>query len=214
MTAKPCALIGSGGHAKVTVDVLRLMCREILFALTAEPYVDGDTVGGVPIVGNDEYLDRYFPEDMDLVLGVGAPRLGDVRQSVWKEFAAKGFRQVTLIHPSAVISSEACLDEGAQVMAGAVIQPGCRIGTGAIVNTGVRMDHDCVIGPFSHVAPGATLCGNVEIGENSLVGAAAVLTPGVFVGANCLIDAGAILSRNLESGGRARPFGKPELTDD
>ena len=208
MTARPCALIGTGGHARVAVDVLQKMQRNVLFALTADAHDEGDTLGGVPIVGGDAYLDRYSPDDLDIVLGVGAPRLGDTRHSIWAKFAARGYRAVTLIHPSAVIAPDVILEDGAQVMAGAIIQPGSRIGSGAIVNTGARVDHDCIIAPFAHVAPGATLCGNVTIGGNSLVGAAAVVTPGVTVGKNCRINAGAAVSRDLKDGVNARAAGE------
>lgn len=213
MTAKPCALIGSGGHARVAVDVLRMMQRKALFALTADAYDDGDTLGGVPIVGDDTYLDAYSPDDLDLVLGVGAPRLGDIRHSVWEKFATRGYQAVTLIHPDTVISKDTIVEEGAQIMAGAIIQPGCRIHTGAIVNTGARVDHDCTIGPFAHVAPGATLCGNVAIGENTLVGAAAAVTPGVTIGRNCQINAGTTISRDIGDGGQVRLAGGQETID-
>lgn len=214
MTAKPCALIGTGGHALVAVDVLHRMECDVLFALTAEAFEQGDAIGGVPIVGGDSYLDDYGPDDLDLALGVGAPRLGDIRHSVWGKFAAKGYRQVTLIHPSAVIAPDVVLGEGVQIMAGAVIQPGCDIGSGAIVNTGARIDHECAIGPFAHVAPGATLCGNVLVGDQSLVGAGATLTPGVTVGANCRIDAGTTVSRDVKPGGRIRMVRDQETADD
>jgi UDP-perosamine 4-acetyltransferase len=214
MTAKPCALIGSGGHARVAVDVLRMMQRNVLFALTAEPYDEGDMFGGVPIVGDDTYLDAYLPDDLDLVLGVGAPRLGDTRHSMWNKFAAKGYRAVTLIHPATVIAADAIVEEGAQIMAGVIVQPGCQICSGAIVNTGARIDHDCTIGPFAHVAPGATLCGDVTIGENSLVGAAASVTPGVTIGRNCRIDAGITVTRDLKDGGQVRSAGDQETIDD
>jgi sugar O-acyltransferase (sialic acid O-acetyltransferase NeuD family) len=214
MTAMTCALIGTGGHARVVVDVLQRMECDILFALTAKSFEQGDTIGGVPIVGHDSYLDDYSPGDLDLALGVGAPRLGDIRHSVWEKFAVRGFRQVTLVHPSAVIAPDVVLGEGAQIMAGAVIQPGCDIGSGAIVNTGARIDHECTIGPFAHVAPGATLCGNVAVGEQSLVGAAATLTPGVTIGANCRIDAGITISRDVKPGGHVHLARDQETTND
>lgn len=214
MMAKPCVLIGSGGHARVAAEVLRKMRRDVLFALTAGDYEEGDVIGGVPIVGDDAFLDAYSPDDLDIALGVGAPRLGDIRYSVWEKFAAKGYRAVTLLDPDAVIAPDTVLEDGAQIMAGTVIQPESRIGGGAIINTGARIDHDCTIGRFAHIAPGATLCGNVTIGDNSLVGAAAVVTPGVTIGSNCQVDAGAVVSRDLQNGGKVRATYDREALDD
>lgn len=200
MSTHPCIIIGSGGHAKVVIDVLRQMDRTILFATSDNPSASNAQVSGVPIIGDDSCLETYEPDDIDLTLGVGAPKLGDLRQKVWAPFAKRGFQQVTLIHPSAVISTDVTLDEGAQIMAGATIQPGCHIGKGAIINTGATVDHDCHIGNFAHVAPGVTLCGSVKVGENSLVGAGVTATPGINIGKNCHISAGAAISLDVADG--------------
>lgn len=174
----------------MVIDVLRLMERKIDLATTHEPHMIGENIMGVPIASDDEVLEAYGPEEVELALGVGAPRLGEARKVIWSRFEETGYRAVTLIHPSSTISSDTVLEKGAQVMAGAVIQSGSRIGAGAIINTGATVDHDCYIGPFAHIAPGATLCGNVRVGENSLIGAGATIVPGVTIDNNSLIAAG------------------------
>ena len=78
-------------------------------------------------------------------------------------------------HVSAAIASDATLGDGAQVMAGAVIQPAARIGRNVLVNTRAVVEHDCVVGDHAHVAPGAVLCGGVSIGESAHIGAGAVI---------------------------------------
>jgi len=195
---KPCVIIGSGGHAKVVIDILRLMGRTISFATTKNFSAEGNEISGIPIVGDDTYLDAFGPDKVDLALGVGAPKLGNLRQSVWSSFETKGYHPVTLIHPSAIVSPEVVIGDGAQIMAGSVIQPGCRIGSGAIINTGATIDHDCHVEPFAHIAPGVTLCGNVTVGENSLIGAGATVIPGITIGSNCLVAAGAIVNKQAD----------------
>jgi len=61
---------------------------------------------------------------------------------------------MNVIHPRAVISP-APPAEGAQVLAGAVINPGVTIGENCLINTGAVIDHDCAIGrtATSHRAP-------------------------------------------------------------
>ena len=204
MTAKPCALIGIGGHARVVVDVLRKMGREIAFATTTGTVEPGEEFAGIPVAGDDKYLETCDRDAVDLALGVGAPQSGDLRRTVWQSLSEMGFAAVTLVHPDAIVAQNARLDEGAQIMAGAIVQPGCRIGRGAIVNTGARIDHDCNIGDFVHVAPGATLCGNVETGSCTLIGAGATVIPGVIIGRDCHIAAGSTVTGNLADGAQAR----------
>ncbi len=88
----------------------------------------------------------------------------------------------TVIHPSAVIAPEVHIDDGVQVMAGAIVQPGSWLGENVIINTGARVDHDCTIDAHAHVAPGVTLSGNVHVGNGAHIGAGATVIQGIKVG--------------------------------
>ena len=81
----------------------------------------------------------------------------------------------------AFLAQDAVVGDGTVVMAGAIVQPGCRIGRHVILNTGCSIDHDCVIGDFVHIAPGARLCGNVNVGDGSLVGVAVGIAPNTVI---------------------------------
>ena len=84
-------------------------------------------------------------------------RSDDVRDAVYRRGKAAGFAFAQVVHPSARVSGSAHLGEGAQVMAGCVIQTGANIGANSIVNTRASIDHDCTIGETVHIAPGVTL---------------------------------------------------------
>ncbi len=79
------------------------------------------------------------------------------RRELFGRFAALGYRFPVISHVSAAIAFDATLGDGAQVMAGAVIQPAARIGRNVLVNTRAVVEHDCVVGDHAHVAPGASL---------------------------------------------------------
>ena len=95
----------------------------------------------------------------------------------------------TLIHPTAVISTSACIGEGTVVMANAVVAAYAKIGKHVIVNHGAVCDHDTVVGDYVHIAPGAHLCGHVEVGEGSLIGVGVGIAPMCKIPAWILVKA-------------------------
>lgn len=193
----PIILLGAGGHAKVLIDALRLQSFEIWGIVDADPNKKGQELMGVPVIGSDEEVMKHPPQKIRLVNGIGSVRVNSLRRQLFEHFKSKGYQFEKVIHPSAIIGAEVTLSEGAQVMAGAIIQTGCQIGVNAIINTGSSVDHDCLIGNHAHISPGAVLSGGVVVGENTHIGAGAVIIQGMRVGANSLVAAGAVVIRNV-----------------
>ena len=193
-------VVGAGGHARVLIDALQRAGIQILFATDADPAKHGQSVLGVPVIGGDEALAAHTPGSVHLVVGLGSVGADGPRRAVFERLAGNGHRFATVIHPSAVVAPDVTLLEGAQVMAGAVVQTGSRIGRNAIVNTGACVDHDCRIGNHAHVAPGVTLSGGVEIGEGAFVGVGACVIQSVRVGQGSVVAAGAVVIRDVPAG--------------
>lgn len=207
---RPVILLGGGGHARVLMDLLRLIDATILGATTADGRGE-PPLPGIPILGDDTVIDDYSPAVVQLVNAVGTATASEARQRLQEHFGAKGYRFPALVHPRAVVSSLAELADGCQIMAGAVIQAGATIGRGAIVNTMASVDHDCRIGDYVHVAPGAHLSGCVEVRECSLIGTGAAVIQGIRIGRLCTIGAGSAVVRDVAAGQRvagspARPL--------
>jgi sugar O-acyltransferase (sialic acid O-acetyltransferase NeuD family) len=153
---------------------------------------------GITVAGGEETLPSLgAPDRLFLVNGVGSVAKPGARRAVWDKFSQLGYRFVSVRDPRAIISEGVVIDDGAQVLAGSVIQPGTRIGSDAIINTGACVDHDCLIGAHAHIAPGAVLCGDVQIGDSSHVGAGAIVRQGVRVGSSAIIAMGAAVVRDV-----------------
>ncbi|OAN55001.1 acetyltransferase [Magnetospirillum moscoviense] len=205
-------VIGAGGHAKVVIDALRRAGTTVDGLVDADPGRVGSTVLGVPVLGGDEALERCDRQRTRVVNGIGAVGPADLRAKVFAAYRARGFVFATLVDPSAVVGGGVVLDEGAQILAGAVVQTGCRVGCDAIVNTRAAIDHDCHVGAHAHIAPGAVLSGDVRIGERTLVGTGATVIQGIRIGSGALVAAGAVVICDVADGARvagnpARPIG-------
>ncbi len=192
--------MGAGGHAKVLISALRMQSEEILGATDADVGKHGRLLLDVPVLGDDEEILKRRAESIYLVNGVGGVLVHPLRRILFERFANRGYRFASVTHPSAVVGADVALSEGSQVMAGAVIQPGCHIGKNAVINTGAIVDHDCHIGDHAHIAPGVTLSGGVRVGEGSHVGAGATVIQGIQIGRNSLVAAGAVVIRDVPDG--------------
>lgn len=200
--ALPDYIIGAGGHAKVVIDILLKMGRKPAGVTDSDPSRIGETILGIPVIGDDNMLYDFLPSEINLVLGIGAIKAKSPRRKICAAFIAKGYHFGTIIHPSAIIGHEVVIDDGAQIMSGVVIHPGAHIGSGAIINTGACIDHDCVIGAYSHIAPGVTLSGNTRIGEEAHIGTGASIIQNITIGDGALVAAGACVVKDVEPGTR------------
>lgn len=196
----PVLIVGGGGHAKVLIEALRLRSSEILGILDADPAKTDHRILGISVIGGDEKLSGYSPDSVLLVNALGSVDLPKARKALFERFKEQGFHFATVVHPAATLASDIVIGEGAQIMAGAVIQPSCKIGVNTIVNTSASVDHDCVIDGHVHLAPGVTLSGDVRIGDSVHIGTGATVIQGVTIGRNSIVGAGAVVVHDVADG--------------
>lgn len=197
--SKPVILLGSGGHARVLLGMLRRLQVEVLGVTDPQRTAGSDWLGCV-VLGSDEAVKNYAVEQIDLVNGIGSiPRDSGLRARLFTQFTALGYQFISVIDPLAFIADDAELAAGVQVMAGVIIQAGTVIAEDSIVNSGAIVEHDCRVGRHVHIAPGATVCGGVEIGDATHLGAGAVLIQGVHIGSYSIIGAGSVVTRDVSS---------------
>ena len=200
--ASHAALIvyGTGGHAKVVIDIVE---RQGLYAVSAlcddDPGRVGLDVMGYRVVGGMEWL---ATEATRHGIASGIVAIGDnhARCRLADTLVCHGFHLATAVHPSAEFGRDVQMGAGSVVMAQAAVNPGTLIGSNVILNTRCSVDHDCRIGDGVHVAPGATICGGVSVGPRSRVWAGATIVNSITVGSDATIGAGAVVIRDVADG--------------
>ncbi len=177
-------ILGAGGHAKVIIDLIKLVGYEInglyddnpnlvkmvdVWGVTFLGPIDPGIKGGAIIaIGNNQSRYKIYNINSNLI---------------WKSF----------IHPNAILSKDVEIGEGSVVMAGAIIQSGAKIGKHCIINSGACVDHDCIIGDFVHIAPNCSLAGGVVIGEGTLIGIGSTVIQNIKIGQWSIIGAGSLV---------------------
>ena len=199
---RPVILLGSGGHAKVVLDLLLDMHFSVQGITTFDPVVlRAASWRGIPVLGDDEALTYYPPEKYVLANGVGSVGIPTLRMQVYQNMKAKGYYFPPLIDSSAIVKGSAIIGDGAQIHAGAIVQTDSVVGENVVINTRAVVEHECRIGSHSHVATGAILCGQVTLGSCVHVGAGATIRQCTTIVGNVCIGAGAVVASAIDMPG-------------
>ncbi len=191
-------IIGSSGHAKVVIDIVRAEGKHRVLGLLDDQRAPGEETLGVPVLGAVEKIHEIM-QRTGATHGLIAVGDNGGRMKVSAKIADRvpGFTYVTAVHPSAVIGSQVMIAPGTVVMPGAIINAGTTVGNHCIINTNASVDHDCSLGGFVSIAPGAALGGHCQIGSGTAVGLNAGIVQGITVGTHCVIGAGALVLESV-----------------
>ncbi len=190
---KNVIIIGTGGHAKVVADIIKLSKDNLIGFLTSDKKLTSFL--GKPVLGTDTEYKKFIDAHFIVAIGNASAR----ERIVASMFDAKWY---TAIHPNAVISqTNTTIGEGTVVSANAVINACSKIGKHCIINTNSAVEHDNIIESFSHISVGTMLAGNVTIGKKTWVGVGASVRDGITICDNCMIGAGAVVVKNIVTPG-------------
>ena len=196
---KNIVIIGSGGHAKVIIDIVEKEGKYNIVGLLDKNCNNRKTLGYY-IIGNEESLPHII-EKHNISGGIVA--IGDnfIRSKIVenvKEIYPR-FKFVVAIHPESILAKDVSIGEGTVVMASSIINPSCTIGNHCIINTSSSIDHDSIMEDYSSIAPGATTGGNVQIGRFSSISIGVTVIHNVHIGKHSVIGAGSTVLKNIGS---------------
>jgi sugar O-acyltransferase (sialic acid O-acetyltransferase NeuD family) len=203
-------VIGCSGHARVVVDILEEN-RSCVVGLLDTYKAPGTDVLGYKVLGSDDDLPALRAANIcdSAVVAIGDNWVRSRMVERIRELAPD-IRFVSAIHPSARIARDVSIGVGTVIMAGVVVNTGCRIGDFCILNTSASLDHDSTMGQFSSLAPRAVTGGGVEIGAFTVIAIGAVVSHAIRVGAHAVVGAGATVVKNVPD--RVVAYGTPART--
>lgn len=189
-------IIGASGHGKVVADIaIKLNKWQSIAFLDDDEFIK--TSMELEVIGKTTDAFTYKDEaDFFVAIGNNA-----IRKKVQEKLIDERLNVVSLIHPSAVIGTNAEIGIGSAVMAGVVINSSTKIGKGCIINTGSSIDHDNVIAEYVHISPGVRTAGSVVIGKETWVGIGSVVSNNVNICSGCKVGAGAVVVKNITEPG-------------
>jgi len=196
-----CVLIGAGGHASVLLDALAASNATLAGVLESDRAMWGTTWNGVTVLGGDDELDSLTGKGIThFVIGVGAIGDNRLRAQLFEQAVAARLAPLTVVHPASVVSPQASIGPGCQMLPGAIVNAGAQLGSNVIVNSGAIVEHDCRIADHVHIATGACLASTVTVGRGAHIGAGAVVLQCRTIGEEAVIGAGAVVVGDVAAG--------------
>jgi sugar O-acyltransferase (sialic acid O-acetyltransferase NeuD family) len=163
-------LFGSGGHAKVIIDCLLSLHKEVTGIF--DDFPGEGLFYDIPVLGN--YNSSLY-RDEEIIIAIGN------NEARYKIAAKISHKAGIVIHPAAVLSRFTEIGEGTVMLAGSVLQAGSSAGKHCIINAGAVVDHDCLLHDFVHIGPNAIIGNNSRIGEGAVIGAGTVIKKNTII---------------------------------
>ncbi len=191
--------LGAGGHAKVMIEILQLTdSYRLVGLLDPKREMWGETVLGVPILGDDGKLSELYSQGVrNAFIGLGGAANTGPRRRLYELARGHGFDIVPAVHPKAVVSPSAEIGHGPAILAGAIINACATLGENLLVNTAAIVEHDSIIGDHAHIATGARLASTVRVGVGAHVGAGATVRQSIDIGEGAIVGAGAVVVKDV-----------------
>lgn len=195
---KPLVILGAGGFARETLDVVDAINAvsptwDMLgFIVDAQYGNVGDLVNGKPILGGFEWLQQR--SEVFVVCGVGAP---DLRYRMVRQVSAIGNPSATLIHPSVIMTRWITIGNGSILTAGCILTNRIVVGDHVHLNLDCTVGHDVIMDNFVTLAPGVHISGNVHLQEGAYVGTGANVIEKKTIGSWSIIGAGSTVVKHV-----------------
>jgi sugar O-acyltransferase (sialic acid O-acetyltransferase NeuD family) len=200
-------LAGAGGHSIELLGILLYneFKGKIYFFDDSASASNLSSFEGYPLINSIDKAGQLLEKDPDFILAVGKPVH---RKTLDKKLTDAGGKLQSLISKKASIGNHKVqLEQGLNVMTGAVITNRIKIGRGTLVHIHCSVHHDVIIGDYCELSPGCRILGRVRIGTGVSIGAGAVVLPGIAIGDDAVIGAGAVVTKDVSGG--TTVFGVP-----
>jgi acetyltransferase EpsM len=192
-TPDPVVILGARTFAREVSNLLSDMPAFELkgFVENQERERCGQLIGGLPVLWVDQIAGMAATHQ-------GICALGSTHRREFIENAVgQGLKFITLIHPTARVSSQSTAAEGTIVCPGAQVSSHTTIGRHVLVNRGALIGHDVQVGDYVTIGPGANIAGFCRIGAGTYIGMGAIVVDRLVVGRGSVIAAGAVVTRDV-----------------
>lgn len=215
MTQTPLLLVGAGGFARETLELVRAINRRspawrVLGFLDDDPARHGTEVAGVPVLGPCAAAHEHA--DAQVVACVASPSDPLRRLRLVERLGLAPERYATLVHPAAVVAESATLGPGTVIHATTVLTADVTLGAHVAVMPAVVLTHDDAVGDGATFGAGVRLAGNVTVGAGAYVGSGALVRENLEIGEGAVVGMGAVVTSSVPAGEvwigvPARPMG-------
>jgi len=139
------------------------------------------------IAGSIDILLADLPARAKVFVAVDEDALNYARLELYLPARLRDLRLQTLVHPTAVVASDAQLADNMWVGAGVTIGSRCKVGANVLLSPGVRLDPGVQIGAHGWIGVSASIGGGTTVGSHCVVGTNVHLGAALSLGKHCVL---------------------------
>lgn len=203
MTPTPLLLVGAGGLARETLELVhalnaRAPTWRVVGLVDDDPGMHGRSIHDVEVIGASEAVHDH--PAAQVAVCVASPGSPEGRLAVVTRLGLVPERYATLVHPSTVVPRSAAIGPGSILHAGTVLTADITLGAHVIVMPAVVLTHDDRVGDGVTFGAGVRVAGGVTIEDAAYVGSGALLRENVVVGSGSVVGMGAVVAQSVPAG--------------
>lgn len=191
-------ILGVGHNTIVYIDLVEACGYKVAGLYHYNDERTGELIHGHNIIDSNTNL---FKEDslagINFAISVGNNK---IRAELANKIRKLGGNLPTIIHPSAVVSKYATIEDGVVIHANSVIQADTVIKKNTVISYNVSVTHTSKIGKSCYLAANANVGAYIEIEDFVSVGQSATIVSGKlnYVGHDSIVGAGSVVIQNIE----------------
>lgn len=179
-------IAGFDGYGKSVIDAM--IEQDIDYEMVVlDDNNPGEEFAGVKVAGSLDDMQAFYDKGFDKMYIANENDL-EWRKKIAKEASQIGYRFITVVDKTALVSKGAEIGEGTYIAKGAVVDPAVNICENVIVNVGVTIQSESSVGSFTRLSTASIISHGVEVGAMCYVGAASVVTDKTVVPDNTIIE--------------------------
>jgi sugar O-acyltransferase (sialic acid O-acetyltransferase NeuD family) len=205
---RPLVLVGAGGFARETVQLVRShpevgprgVTYQVVGFLDDDPHRHGTWVDGTPVLGPTEEAGDHVAKGAAVLVCVGNPRAPGARRRLVDRLDLPDEAFATVVHPLASVSGDSSVGVGSVLHAGVVLTAAVQVGRHVAVMPHVVLTHDDLVADAATFGAGVRLAGGVGVGEAAYLGSGALVREGRRVGAGAVLGMGSVVLDDVPAG--------------
>lgn len=196
-------MLGAGNVARELIDIVADINEtgrhqgadpSLHIVSLAEDAPKHPLVQGIHVISSDDVL-RTDVARVRLVCAAGDP----ARARWIAIYERAGFKFVTCVHPSAVVSPHAVIGDGGIIYPGVFVSTGVKIGRHVLIQANCSVMHDVEIADCCTLCPGVHIGGYTTVAAGTFIGIGASVIDRVTIGHNTTVGAGATVIEDIPS---------------
>jgi sugar O-acyltransferase (sialic acid O-acetyltransferase NeuD family) len=188
--------------------------HEVVAFSVHEAYLPaGHLFDGLPVVAFERIEQTHGPSDYSFFAPLSQRRMGRLRESVYRQIKAKGYRLISYVSSRATVFPGARIGENCYILEDNTVQPFVEIGNDVVLWSGNHIGHHSVIGDHVLFTSHVVLSGHCVVEPYSFFGVNATVRDGVHIAEGSLIGMAAAVTRDTEPWGvyKGNPATKGEV---